>query len=592
MPAPHEPLEPTLIADGWTVSDAGRPADTASEESAESAAHHAPTRNRTRRRRLTGVAIVAALSLGLFGISTLMSGDNKANALAGHPEKLRPGCTWDKSGNFVQNCKVWSKSMNRFVIVQIRASNGSDRSVYLLDGMRASDDRSAWTTDVQAAKVYDSKTDTTLVMPVGGASSFYTDWNGGAGANGTVIKQETFLTSELPDYLSTNFGVSKSNNAIVGLSMSGGPAVTLAERHPDQFKVVQAMSGYYQTANPIGAAGIAASQSLVSNYTNGILNMWGAPGSQQWKDNDPSRNVNKLKENGQVLIISSGNGFLTPSEMAKLKPEDQISAVALEVLSAVSTVIMELQAGQSGASVISLPNYGGHTWENWGRGLSEGKDHVLDALKSTPPVTAKTQVVAADGNRVPQGSTQATQQALLAAKASPVLGDAPTVTDAGSTPESSTESTPDATDPTDAAGTDDRYQWFYDRTDVDGSAGYPNSGQYDYAPDAQSPDTQNPGTQNPDTQSPDTQQGSGPQQNPPVQSGSTSSPATTPAPAATTTAAPAPASAAAPTSPAATSSSSAPSAPDTTDDYQQYPYRRHHGEQYEIPTTTPASPGA
>ncbi|AZG45065.1 alpha/beta hydrolase [Gordonia insulae] len=409
MSTPPESPDSNLIADGWQV--------------APDAADVTPDRpaGRSGRRRLAGVAIVVALSLGLFGISSLISGGNEASALTGHPEVLRKGCTWDKSGNYVQNCKVWSQSQNKYVIVQIRASSGSDNGVYLLDGMRASEERSAWTTDVQAAKVYDAKSDTTLVMPVGGASSFYTDWDAGAGDKNTTIKEETFLTDELPDYLAENFGVSKNNNAIIGLSMSGGPAVTLAERHPEQFKVVQAMSGYYQTDNPLGALGVFGSQTLVSNYTNGIVNMWGQPGSQRWTDNDPSKNVNKLKENGQTLIISSGNGFLTPSEMAKLSQQDQISAMALEILSAVSTVLMQLQAAQSGASVISLPNYGGHTWENWGRGLADGKDHVLEALRATPPVTDKVQVVNASGSPEPEGAAKATQAALVAAKASPAL---------------------------------------------------------------------------------------------------------------------------------------------------------------------------
>ncbi|MDL9938453.1 alpha/beta hydrolase family protein [Gordonia sp. ABSL1-1] len=374
-----------------------------------------------RRRLLTTVAAVASLTLALFAVSSLFLAGNQANALSGHPEILRKGCTWDKSGNYVQNCKVWSESQQREVIVQIRASNGSDQGVYLLDGMRAAEDRSAWTTDVQAAKVYDGSTDTTLVMPVGGASSFYTDWDGGAGAGNKTIKQETFLTSELPAYLSENFGVSPHNNAIVGLSMSGGPAVTLAERHPDQFKVVQAMSGYYQTDNPIGNAGVLATQTMVSNYTNGIINMWGAPGSARWTENDPSKNVNKLKENGQTLIISSGNGFLTKSEMAKLSQQDQISAMLLEMLSAVSTVLFQLQAAQSGANVISLPNYGGHTWENWGRALNDGKSHVLKALRETPPITEKTQVVSAEGSPDPDGQSHATIAAKKAAAIAPSL---------------------------------------------------------------------------------------------------------------------------------------------------------------------------
>ncbi|WP_055474934.1 alpha/beta hydrolase [Gordonia sp. HS-NH1] len=380
-----------------------------------------PRRFSPRRRVLTGISVVVILTLGLFGASTLLNSSNTASALRGHPEVLRPGCTWDKSGNYVQNCKVWSESQKREVIVQIRASSGSDSGVYLLDGMRASETRSAWTTDVQAAKVYDAKADTTLVMPVGGASSFYTDWDGGAGDKNTIIKQETFLTSELPGYLEREFGVARNNNAIIGLSMSGGPAVTLAERHPEQFKVVQAMSGYYQTDNPVGALGVMATQTMVSNYVNGVVNMWGAPGSTRWTDNDPSKNLTQLADNGQVLIISSGNGFLSPSEMAKLSPQDQLSAMALEILSAVSTVLMQLQAKQAGVSVISLPNYGGHTWENWGRALGDGKDHVLTTLRNNPPVTAKTTVVSASGEPDPEAPAKVTLAAKKAAEESPAL---------------------------------------------------------------------------------------------------------------------------------------------------------------------------
>ncbi|GAA1481624.1 hypothetical protein GCM10009624_20640 [Gordonia sinesedis] len=432
------------LADGWTLVSAPTPGTPAPP---------APARRRSRRRRITGLVVTIALCAVMFGASALLSGTNKASALVGHPDVLREGCTWDRSGNYVQNCKVWSASQQKFVIVQIRASNTSRQGIYLLDGMRARDDRSAWTTDVQAARVYDGSTDTTLVMPAGGASSFFTDWEGGAGPNNTTIKQETFLTSELPDYLEKNFGVSKSGNAIVGLSMSAGPAVTLAERHPEQFKVVQAMSGYYQTNNPIGALGIFAAQSLVSNYTNGIINMWGRPGSARWAANDPSQNVNKLKENGQVLIISSGNGFLTPSELAKLAPQDQISAIALEILSAVSTVLMQLQAAQTGASVISLPNYGGHTWENWGRALADGKPHVLDALRNTPPVTQRTQVVTAAGTRAADGAENAKRAVAAVSKTPPVLPvEALTAAESETSATDSAESGSSTADPSTAAG--------------------------------------------------------------------------------------------------------------------------------------------
>lgn len=400
----------------------------------------ASLRPRRRPRILVTSAVVAVISIGLTAISSVLFSFGTASAVAGQPDRLRPGCSWDSSAYYVQNCQVWSQSQNKFVLVQIRASEGSNQGVYLLDGMRAREDRSAWTTDVKAAQVYDRSTDTTLVMPVGGASSFYTDWDAGAGDKNTTIKQETFLTSELPAYLSQNFGVSPSNNAIIGLSMSAGPAVTLAERHPEQFKVVQAMSGYYQTDNPVGALGVFASQSLVSNYTNGILNMWGAPGTSRWTENDPSKNVSKLKDNGQVLIISSGNGFLTPGEMANLAPQDQISAIALEMLSAVSTILMQIQAAQSGANVVVLPNYGGHTWENWGRALSDGRDEVTEALRNAPPVAAKTQVVDAAGTEVPGGSGKVTAAALVAADAPSVLSDEVPATESTNVIPSTTES--------------------------------------------------------------------------------------------------------------------------------------------------------
>nr|WP_253662279.1 alpha/beta hydrolase family protein [Williamsia maris] len=390
-------------------------------------------------------AIIIAVSVVIFALTALLTTDNKAQALTGHPEVLRKGCTWDSSGNYVQNCKVYSKASGKTIIVQIRASSGSTQGVYLLDGMRAREDRSAWTTDVQAAKVYDGKSDTTLVMPVGGASSFYTDWNGPAGAN-TNFKQETFLTSELPDFLQQNFGVAKSGNAIVGLSMSAGPAVTLAEKHPEQFKVVQAMSGYYQTNNPLGALGVFATQSMVSNYTNGIINMWGAPGSAQWQQNDASQNLAKLKENGQVLIISSGNAFLSPQEMAKLKPADQISAILLEALSAVSTVLLQLQAAQAGVSVVTIPNYGGHTWENWGRALAAGKQNMLDSLKATPPVTAKTVVLAANKIGTTESSSSASPTPTSSTESgAPSSSAASSSAASSSTPSSSSESTPSST---------------------------------------------------------------------------------------------------------------------------------------------------
>ena len=99
--------------------------------------------------------------------------------------------------------------------------------MYLLDGLRALDDASGWDINTAAFEWY-YQSGLSLVMPVGGQSSFYSDWyQPAAGSNGTVTyKWETFLTQELPAWLATNKAITPINNAVVGLSMSGSAALT------------------------------------------------------------------------------------------------------------------------------------------------------------------------------------------------------------------------------------------------------------------------------------------------------------------------------------------------------------------------------
>ena len=72
-------------------------------------------------------------------------------------------------------------------------------------------------------------------MPVGGQSSFYTDWYQPACGKGgcQTYKWETFLTAELPAVPGGREGQVKSTgNAAVGLSMAGSPSMILAIYHP------------------------------------------------------------------------------------------------------------------------------------------------------------------------------------------------------------------------------------------------------------------------------------------------------------------------------------------------------------------------
>ena len=95
--------------------------------------------------------------------------------------------------------------MGRNILVQFQG--GGPHAVYLLDGLRAQDDFSGWDINTAAFEWF-YQSGVSVVMPVGGQSSFYTDWYRPAkGSDGTVTyKWETFLTQELPAYLAANKG--------------------------------------------------------------------------------------------------------------------------------------------------------------------------------------------------------------------------------------------------------------------------------------------------------------------------------------------------------------------------------------------------
>src|SRR5690606_33880626 len=124
------------------------------------------------------------------------------------------------------------------------AARGGNAALYLLDGLRARDDRNAWSFETNAMQQF-ANDNITLVMPVGGQSSFYADWYAPSNTNGqkTTYKWETFLTKELPTFLE-RYGVSRTNNVVAGLSMGGSAALALAAYHRDQFKAAASYSGY------------------------------------------------------------------------------------------------------------------------------------------------------------------------------------------------------------------------------------------------------------------------------------------------------------------------------------------------------------
>ena len=141
-------------------------------------------------RRLAAGAMAAATLPALIGLA---GGSATAGAFS------RPGLP-------VEYLDVFSPSMNRNIRVQFQG--GGPHAVYLLDGLRAQDDYNGWDINTPAFEWYNGS-GLSVIMPVGGQSSFYTDWYQPSKGNGQdyTYKWETFLTNELPAWLAANLSL-------------------------------------------------------------------------------------------------------------------------------------------------------------------------------------------------------------------------------------------------------------------------------------------------------------------------------------------------------------------------------------------------
>src|ERR1700753_1294741 len=169
--------------------------------------------------RLVVGAVGAALLSGRMGV---VGGPATAGAFS------RPGLP-------VEYLQVPSAAMGRDIKVQFQSGGANSPAVYLLDGLRAQDDFNGWDINTQPFEWY-LQSGLSLVMPVGGQSSWYTDWYkpacGKAGCQ--TYKWETFLTGDRPAFLAFK-GVKHDGSAAVGLSMGGASALNLGHYHPAAF---------------------------------------------------------------------------------------------------------------------------------------------------------------------------------------------------------------------------------------------------------------------------------------------------------------------------------------------------------------------
>ena len=275
--------------------------------------------------------------------------------------------------------------MNRNIRVEFQG--GGPHAVYLLDGLRAEEETNGWDINTAAFEWY-HESGLSIVMPVGGQSSFYTDWYRPAtGRAGTVTyKWETFLTNELPAWLAANRGIDPIGNAIVGLSMSGGSALNLAIWHPTQFLFAASLSGFLNPSLGLWPILINVAMRDAGGYR--ASEMWGPKGDPAWQRNDPMVNIGRLVANGTAVWVYCGTG--APSDIDNAGDP---SFTGLFTAGYLENVTLDtnrefqkkyLAAGGHNA-VFNFPAAGTHSWGYWGAQLQAMKADIQRVLGVPPP---------------------------------------------------------------------------------------------------------------------------------------------------------------------------------------------------------------
>ncbi|MVU79732.1 esterase family protein [Nocardia sp. ET3-3] len=326
---------------------------------------------------VVGLALAIALPLGVSAV-----GAGTANAAL------------DPSGF---DFYVDSASMGPVKSRVFRAADGNtSRVVYALDGMRAGQDLSGWeiNTDITHAL---TAANINVVMPIGGQSSFYADWNapssilgvgGGAGSSGSSSLSssgsssgsgafqilgggpgksyrytwETFLSQDLPNALSSRLGFSTTRNGVFGLSMGGSGALTLAAYHPDQFSFAGSFSGYLNPSAPGMREAIRAAMIDAGGYN---VDSMAPPWGPQWLHMDPFVFAPRLRDANTRLWISAASAIPGAGDVSGVM--SVIQGMPLEGLALANTRAFQARMMSLGANNVTydFPATGVHNWNNW-----------------------------------------------------------------------------------------------------------------------------------------------------------------------------------------------------------------------------------
>ncbi|WP_071343946.1 alpha/beta hydrolase [Nocardia seriolae] len=279
---------------------------------------------------------------------------------------------------------VHSAAMDSDVTVEVQrpADTSVPRPVlYLLNGAGGGQDTATWKRNTDSTEFFEDK-NVNVVMPIGGAFTYYTDWRTPDPRLG-LPRWKTFLTDELPPLIDAALDTN-GIHAIAGMSMSGTSVLQLPIAAPGLYTAVAAYSGCAQISDPIGQK---FADLVISIGGGNPVNMYGPSDDPQWAENDPYVHAEALR--GLGLYVSNGSGLPgrhdNISDVRSLGPADgglPQQILVGGILEAASdwcarNLKVRLQQLEIPATC-DIAKPGTHSWGYW-----------QDALRSSWPVLAK-----------------------------------------------------------------------------------------------------------------------------------------------------------------------------------------------------------
>lgn len=294
--------------------------------------------------------------------------------------------------------QVYSAAMDKNIPVRVQRPRDASQArpvLYLVNGAGGGTDAATWWANTDVGDFLETQ-DVNVVMPIGGAFSYYTDWKR-EDPNLGLNKWQTFFLEELPPLIDAALGTN-GIQAIAANSMTATAVLQYAIAKPGFYSAAAGYSGCAQTSDPIGREFVKL---VVETWGGGdVRNMWGEDDDPAWVENDPVVNAEGLR--GTKLFISDATGLPGPhetlgNEFTVVEPdasvEDQALALANQVVvggvieAAVHWCTTNLQNRLNELDIpatFDLQPRGTHSWGYWQDAFHQSWPLLADALGLPP----------------------------------------------------------------------------------------------------------------------------------------------------------------------------------------------------------------